>query len=192
MTRCADCGLLGMRAMFSREIVEAEFAYRNDGKIVRVVTGQTPHPAYEDYPLCLARKRDFRKDSKGECAPDKMLAVIQEEWNCLEFTEWNQGFTPKEHIEMGILELSRKQHREDEERHVRRQEESEKRHQDWQEKEQKWRREEAERSENALRQANRHHLVNLIVFGILITIVASVAQIFAALVERGVIFPGTP
>ena len=44
MVKCADCGFLGVRVLETRELVDAEYAYRAQGIL--------PHKSGQDQPLC--------------------------------------------------------------------------------------------------------------------------------------------
>ena len=96
MVRCADCGFLGLRRTAERDIVEAEPLFREEGKI--------GPPIYDKLPLCFAREVDFRKTIPDHGDPKSKLAALQSERECDAFTEWKQGFSPKEHAEMLLHE----------------------------------------------------------------------------------------
>jgi hypothetical protein len=66
--KCADCGFLAVRNIYSRGLEEAEKTFRDTGAQPTTVTHNT----------------------------DGTLIII----GCDEFTEWQQGSSPKEHREM--------------------------------------------------------------------------------------------
>lgn len=93
---CAECGLLGLRDTMHRGIVEAEADYRKTASIPSVPTLQRSGiAAYGDLPVCLARKKVFDSVTK-----DKRTAELSKRFRCPSFVEWQQGFSPKEHMEM--------------------------------------------------------------------------------------------
>lgn len=119
MVKCADCGYLTLRNIETRGLDEAEEAFREWGKVVGVKwshpvqVGDTPfytedklsRYVHQSLPICFARNKDFSSSlreliSKNYDADKVVLMVIKTERPCDKFTEWQQGFTPKEHREM--------------------------------------------------------------------------------------------
>jgi len=83
--RCADCGFLALRHKETRELHDAELPIR-DGTAVHADI-----KAYAWPPLCTKLRAEFPTAGTS--------GVIQEERECSDFTQWQQGFTPKEHQE---------------------------------------------------------------------------------------------
>lgn len=136
MVKCADCGFLAVRlTAHKHEIVEAEPGLRERGIIVP--------KDYHVVPLCFVREYNLAKEigdpSQG---PKKILEIMQRDRECKAFTEWHQGFSPKEHAEMLLHEELRKSEREW-------REEQTKRDRDWRKEDVKlareWRQEDVKR-----------------------------------------------
>ena len=100
MVKCADCGFLALRSGRS-ELLEATASFRQSG---------TPEHLREldlyMQPLCFARAFNLQAEireldqQRSETEPHRQsLAVIGLERPCKRYTEWQQGFTPKEHQE---------------------------------------------------------------------------------------------
>ncbi|MEE9201949.1 MAG: hypothetical protein V3U31_01985 [Dehalococcoidia bacterium] len=91
--------------------MEAEQTFRKTGSLP-----QGKVPVYESLPLCFARAYDLRKEVRMHIpkeiqdreliermvnpTEDDAFAMLQSERQCNSFTDWIQGFTPKEHREM--------------------------------------------------------------------------------------------
>lgn len=111
MVKCANCGFLALRKFEVEGLLEADANYRETGERKPV---EAPH---WNVPICFMRAADLRGErehpprmgvviyeedpykgwpSEGE----QNLAVITQERVCDSFTEWQQGFTPKEHREI--------------------------------------------------------------------------------------------
>lgn len=106
MVKCAECGFLAARNITTRELEEAEETFREKG--ITPLIGQLqgrPMARHESLPLCFARAYnllDEFKEFAGKDNPDytSVHFVIYEERECEAFTEWQQGFTPREHKDM--------------------------------------------------------------------------------------------
>ena len=107
--------------------------------------------------------------------PDDVVRFLEHPRDCNDFTEWQQGFSPKEHLEMNRLEEQRNwQERRDKER---------------EEDNRNWRKEREEDNRN-WRRSERHWRVFEIIFvGV---VVALVSAIIGGLTERGTLFPSQP
>lgn len=69
---------------------------------------------YESKPLCFAMAENLAKEAGNDNAAS-VLPVLNKERECSSFLDWKQGFTPKEHTEMNMLERQREwQHSVDE------------------------------------------------------------------------------
>jgi hypothetical protein len=134
MAKCSECGFLALRNTETRELDEAEEAFRRDGKVIEVTRAYASkvwdkssflheqvlsHNIHEELPLCFAGEVDLRQgfkvlDTKYKSinTPRVNEATVQEivvkERECKAFTKWQQGFTPKEHKEMIDKEQERK------------------------------------------------------------------------------------
>jgi hypothetical protein len=100
--KCADCGYLAVRNIYSRELQEPEKSYRDCGMQPITLTHKMEDgklaiiSPYEPIPICFMQSKDLQT----ECNVLKIKSTLQTEWECDDFTEWHQGFTPKEHREM--------------------------------------------------------------------------------------------
>jgi len=110
MAKCAEGGFLAVRNIETRNLEEVEFELRQSGNL----SGR-----YHYIPICFAMVVDFGEELKQlrnfpenatrqneigeEIWPkwgDLRKTVFSKERTCEPFTRWQQGFTPKEHIEM--------------------------------------------------------------------------------------------
>ena len=100
MVKCQECGFLTVRVRDTRELCESESDIRYSGKL----PSQGGYYIYEERPLCFQRQSQFRIDTMeavaGSFSADQRLEVFSRERECSAFTEWQQGFTPREHQEM--------------------------------------------------------------------------------------------
>ena len=99
MVKCADCGFLAVRT--SPNVSEVPYlaemlaSHRSEARIA------WPSLTYSPRPLCFMRVPWFHEQMEevpNDPYPD-LSPVIHVEQSCREFTEWLQGFTPKEHQE---------------------------------------------------------------------------------------------
>jgi hypothetical protein len=119
--KCAECGFLAIRNLETRELVEVEADFRKFGHPIGVMRAypatqidgtsfyeQDKYFSYihDEIPICFKRIYDFMfwvakyKDEKKIATDQGVCAILDEERVCSEFTQWKQGFTPKEHQEM--------------------------------------------------------------------------------------------
>lgn len=101
------------------------------------------------YNFCWQTRKPGKAGSKRPTAA--MMAKL-----CSAFTTWRQGYTPKEHVEMSLVEEQR----------------------EWQ--------------RNRDRDDRRWRIIELAIMGIIVTLVSVAAQIIAAFIERGSLFPDQP
>jgi len=99
--KCTDCGFLAFRTSPFREwglphLAEADQDVRNAGY-------NSKNDLYEYSPICFMREATFMKE-KREIPINSWPPVVKEMLTrkrcCSEFTEWQQGSSPKEHREM--------------------------------------------------------------------------------------------
>ena len=126
MVKCADCGFLAVRNVSTRELEEAESQFREHGDIPdsEVEPGLGRH---QGIPLCFAGV-NLRNEITVEMANwnpgrEDIVTVMQRERCCDYWTEWQLGFTPKEHRETFLEEQKRRYEEEARERERRFQEE---------------------------------------------------------------------
>ncbi len=105
MVKCAGCGYLSVRIKVDSSLGEASVDFRERVEVAQGTDdkGGNQHPLHENIPLCFARCHylgDAVKDIKRRDNPfEEVKEIIQKDIDCEEFTEWQQGFTPKEHRE---------------------------------------------------------------------------------------------
>ena len=167
MAKCADCGHLAVRGYDGEFREVEELSRRPTGSNFQV--------------LCFVRLRDFRHefaDLAGRVRtgpPDQWNAptfvegwdlqryywdIIGKEIECAEYIDWRQGFTPKEHRE-----------RLDRQAQLLQQERRDRDLRDWQ--------------ETQRRQDRRWRIIELVVLGLLATLLAGGFTILGAFIQRG-------
>lgn len=110
MVKCSECGFLTIRNFTDGSLIEASDIYRQCGDVPFRNWQQLSY-----IPLCFVRAYNLREelekvDLHGTQMADggrpeagwteQLLTVIAGERECEPFTEWQQGFSPKEHREM--------------------------------------------------------------------------------------------
>lgn len=173
--KCSDCGFLAMRRRDDLTFVEADREFRTTGRAEK-------GPKFiQERPICFARKTNFIEELSDQINPDppKVKAGIQRERECDGFTEWQLGFSPKEHQEMidrkWMLEYQERRDKDDREFR----EHMAKADRDWRESEatktRYWQGQ----------QAKGRHRWDIIIFAGLVTGALFAAQIIAAYITRG-------
>lgn len=173
--RCADCGLLGLRSVRTREIVEAEESVREGGGMPSNNSGWF----YDEMPICLKRVLNFSKVvGRGGDFHGRRATVLTERRECAEFTDWQQGFTPKEHAEMlqEKVRLEWQKQREEADRAWRETQAQQAR---------EWRKEDEAQEREDRNNERTWKLMELAVMGGIVTVVSAVVQIIAAYISRG-------
>lgn len=103
MVKCAECGYLSARNEKTRKLEEIEEESRHDGNIHKQL--------YVHIPICFVRSYNLTEETKllrHEDTTDRkeldwrkyVKEIINKERECEPFTEWHQGYEPKEHQEM--------------------------------------------------------------------------------------------
>jgi hypothetical protein len=106
VVRCADCGFVALRRIESAALVEADSQYRESGYPIQPMRAVTQESSVADYPVCFLRKWPLQEeiiDSQGipvGSITEATVDVLTRQRPCDGFTEWQQGFSPKEHREM--------------------------------------------------------------------------------------------
>lgn len=101
--KCADCGFLAVRHFETRQLLDAEPLFRSRGYIPSVTVGKgADSRAYDEHPVCFANYINFRTPEEAGISASEGTRrdAVQKERECPHFTQWQQGFTPKEHREM--------------------------------------------------------------------------------------------
>ena len=182
MAKCAECGFLTLRDEATGLLVEVIDDYRVSGRVPDIAA----YRRYHNYPICFAMAWDLIPEVE-EAAQSQVteqnndwgeyvLEVITKDRDCvttdktLGYTKYQQGFTPKEHMEMLDRQwlLDFQSRREQADREWR----EEQRHLDLE-----WREEQEKK-------ASKRHRWDLIVFGLIVTSILSVTTIIAAYIER--------
>lgn len=135
--KCQDCGYLAWRNKHTRELAEAEAEYRKSPDMSITELDRN----YQRLPLCFLAVHDIRGEIEVERGksgtervddPATVLNVISKERTCSGYTEWKHGMSPKEHMQMHLLEEQRKREdkRDDAQREWQRMVENERRESD--------------------------------------------------------------
>ncbi|TXT21823.1 MAG: hypothetical protein FD138_3960 [Planctomycetota bacterium] len=189
--RCADCGFLAIRNCETRELVEVELSVRNGEGFPseqvppseeRTIAGLqqrlgivSAKRIYEDNAICFMREPSVSRDFQHAADSAKkdrnyhghFLRVINEERCCERFTPWTQGLTPREHREMLDQKqlLAYQKEREDSDR--------------------QWRQSQAQQDYVWRRDEARWRRIELVVMGIIVTLVTVVTNVVCAFIQRG-------
>lgn len=107
---CSKCGFLTFRDAETRQLVEIEEWFRGNPAFAALSDWHPYH--YVNYPICFRRVYPLAEEVRrhiglgtlnSNVPEDASIAfnrVIKDGRWCREFTRWQQGFTPKEHLEM--------------------------------------------------------------------------------------------
>lgn len=141
--KCANCGFLAFRETSrSRQLREAEDGPRRGGMLPMDAKGGF---YVDEYPVCFVRAINFHQLIGQSCIEENRRTELRKPRDCDQFIAWQQGFTPREHYEMRLLDEERRWQKQKEEadrawqlqrdagdKHWREQQEAvaEKRHQD--------------------------------------------------------------
>ena len=109
LVRCAECGLLAMRDFKTRELCETENSVRDRGEMPPGIPG-SQHKRFDDSPICVARKVDFQElmsNTGAAKVAEQIYSVCNSERECDRFLRWQPGMTPKEHLQMDMIERQR-------------------------------------------------------------------------------------
>lgn len=116
MTKCAECGYLTIRRN-DRTLLAADKEFREALQLPPSVDGYGGQGAvsYDQTPLCFMQKVDFREHwnfNRGANERERIGHVLHfittdHAQPCDSFTEWHFGFSPKEHVEMNLIERQR-------------------------------------------------------------------------------------
>jgi len=196
--KCIECGFLAFRTSAYINMSLPLLAEADQG--TRDVGYNSKNDLYEYSPICFMREATFMKE-KREIPINDVVPVVQQmltrERCCLEFTEWQQGFSPKEHREMldrqWVLDRQDRLDQEQREREDRRDREQRDfqtqmatSEHDFQERmandERDWR----------VKREGRRLRWDIVIFGGLVTLALIAAQFVSVLVERGSLWGSGP
>jgi hypothetical protein len=145
---------------------EAEHRIRLTGEIP--LDGNTSNFVYAQMPTCFVRAKDLSGEVRaiGGDGNTARRQVFAKERECTSFVAWLQGFSPKEHREMNLLQEQR----------------------DWQRErdreDREWRADQAGKADKEARSQRREdrlwRILELIVMGVLVTVANVWGMIYAA------------
>jgi hypothetical protein len=186
MVRCADCGFLCHKNHEEKTFDHVDNEARRTG-LFPVYTRGGGNISLRHDPYCFVLKYDLPGERKEltDTPPyvnnsefiDAIRQVISKERTCTTgFTEWRSGFSPKEHKEMVNDAELRRIAKEEQERQL-----------SWQEDRRKedlaWRAKQEEAAEKRWRHENKLQRHQLVIVGIIGTIILAATQIIAALIQ---------
>lgn len=98
--RCAECGFLAVKR--KEQLVEADEDYRIRGSMPSgIVPARGDEKSHECPAVCFVRAVRLSEE------PGSYLDVIRRDRKCAQYTTWHLGFSPKEHIEMTLVQQQR-------------------------------------------------------------------------------------
>ena len=172
---------------------------------------------YERIPVCFVRAIELGKEVPeneirgNDVRKLTVLSIINKERECDGFSEWIQGTSPKEHQVTSMLVAEKRRQEERHEADMRRIEES--RLRDQQREEHRVKEEERRRNEDLAWRSEQDRLTNerwaqeqkeaaarwkddswwqkiqLLIVGVIATIILTIAQIVGSLIQAGILFP---
>ena len=125
--RCVDCGYLAVRDKETRRLHEAERDETGNvafPKVRSIASGGILLTKY-DLPICFTRNSNLLSEYGARPSDADAYNIWQantqevliRERDCSHFTDWLQGFTPKEHLDMNdrktMLEMEERRRRND-------------------------------------------------------------------------------
>jgi hypothetical protein len=108
--QCVNCGYVSLRRRSTRELSEVEVEIRTTGVIPTENDPKRPGELTYEPPLVCFRQRfnlsqEQRLEISGNVGPaDRIMHVLNKGRRCAKFKQWEQGFTPKEHADMDMIE----------------------------------------------------------------------------------------
>jgi hypothetical protein len=111
MVKCADCGYLGAREVNSHQLVNPRAEQRQTGAPSRGNRNGLSVALTRTDPICAIAAFDLQAEmgnpGAGAFAEAAVAEVITKDRKCNRFTDNMPALTPKEHIEMNMLEEQR-------------------------------------------------------------------------------------
>jgi len=122
--RCDDCGCIALRMKANRALVELEGPMREGEKPPTIFADRGSafalidvEDVYEELPVCICGEASFRNDLEARqqvvkdqcrlwCSAD-LVQLLLVERECSSFIKWRQTMSPREHVEMNVLEMQR-------------------------------------------------------------------------------------
>ncbi len=117
MAQCMKCGFVAARDFLTRTMLEVDEGFRKHADRGHGPSGKV---LYFERPICAAMAFNLSEEAT-DTSERQTLAVLSRERECDSFTPWQQEFTPKEHLEMKMLQQQKEwqleQERKADERH---------------------------------------------------------------------------
>lgn len=115
MRKCAECGFLAIRGSVDIALEETPEEFRLKGKF----DSPQIQGKYYPVPICFRRAINILNLLGQDTSTGAIKELIGQERECSEFTEWDQGSSPKEHAEVlqqkALLEYQRQREQDDRE-----------------------------------------------------------------------------
>ena len=103
MVKCADCGFVAVRGVESQQLFGPLHEQRRSGHSPANFNGVAiNHVA----PICVVGAFDLEQELP-QPGPAHAANLMAKERECLKFTKWIPGLSPKEHIDMDLMERQR-------------------------------------------------------------------------------------
>ena len=110
--KCCDCGFLAVRNKQTRQLMEAELEIR--------ANHETKDTIYELLPICFRMEEQLEDDISQLKRGTKLAGKTGISWidismvtdryrDCISFTKWQQGWTPREHFDMDLMKEQKNQ-----------------------------------------------------------------------------------
>jgi hypothetical protein len=185
-TCCADCGFLSYPNKAAHSLEEVDCEERQHGKLHAENIGSTSYFGFIPSPVCFVMAFDlpdeiqqtYNQATSEQEKNESTKKVIDRPRECKSFCRWQQGFSPKEHKEM-MDSANIMKWQEDE--HLRRMKEEERRRKE----DLEWRATQEEKTEARWNKEHRLQRHQLLVVGIVGTIILAIAQIVGSLIQAG-------
>jgi hypothetical protein len=179
MVRCADCGLLCFKDDETRTFGHVDAESRKTGRMPLYKSGDDKPVYFQHMPYCFALAADLLEEctAKGVSPPvspmhgktNLVLEVIEVDRDCASFVKWRSGSSPKEHRDMQQIQEQR-------ERDLAWQEQRRREDLEWQSRQ-------ASLAEERWEREHRLQRNQLVIVGIVGTVILAVSQIVAALIQ---------
>lgn len=97
---CVHCGYLALRDRATQELRPADERYRHDGYMpTGFVPGKGDRLLFEDSPVCTMHAASFESKDRREG-----FEKVSEPRMCEQFVQFQPGLSPREHLEMKLLQ----------------------------------------------------------------------------------------
>lgn len=103
MVQCKKCGCVGARDFLTRILLEVDESFRSDADRGHGPSGKV---LYFGKPVCAAMAWNLGSEADGDGATDT-LQILDRERKCDSFVTWQPGSSPREHVEMRLIEEQR-------------------------------------------------------------------------------------